>query len=133
MSLKVGQKVRFQVNNEAQERTASVYLIGKEIGPDRTVRVHCHLDKEDQSLLPGMYLTAYVETTQKQSMVLPSAAVVSSGNKNYVFVFKGKENGKFSFEMTEVSIGLVGDDFVLVGAYDLLSSHDVGEEEGHRH
>jgi len=148
MSLKVGQKVRFQVNNEAQERTASVYLIGKEIGPDRTVRVHCHLDKEDHSLLPGMYLTAYVETTQKQSLVLPSAAVVSSANKNYVFVSKGKEKGNFSFDMVEVSMGIVGDnytevilpptlnqqaDFVLVGAYDLLSSHNVGEEEGHSH
>lgn len=147
-SLQAGQKVRFWVNNETEERTASVYLIGKEISADRTVRVHCHLDKEDKTLLPGMYLTAYIETTKKQSMVLPSAAVVSSANKSYVFVAKGKEKTNYSFSMVEVRIGIVDDDyteiilppsvdsqsdFVLVGAYDLLSSKNVGEEEGHSH
>ncbi len=147
-SLKVGQKVRFSVNNETTERKASVYLIGKEIGADRTVRVHCHLDKEDKTLLPGMYLTAYIETKQKQSLVLPSAAIVSSANKNYVFVAKGKEKASYAFTMVEISVGIVDDeftevilpptvnqqaDFVLVGAYDLLSSRDIGEEEGHGH
>jgi len=148
MSLKVGQKVRFQVNNEIQERTASVYLIGKEIGPDRTVRVHCHLDKEDKTFLPGMYLRAYIETRQKQSLVLRSAAVVNSANKSYVFVYKGKEKDNYSFEKVEVETGIASDDytevilppaidqqsnFVLIGAYDLLSSLNVGEEEGHSH
>lgn len=148
MSLKIGQKVRFHVNNELKERTASVYLIGKEIGTDRTVRVHCHLDKEDKTLLPGMYLTAYIETVQKQTWVLPSAAIVNSANKNYVFVSKGKEKENYSFDMLEVSIGLIdskyteillpntvdaNSEFVVVGAYDLLSSRNVGEEEGHSH
>ena len=147
-SLKVGQKVRYWVNNESKERTASVYLIGKEISLDRTVRVHCHLDKEDKTLLPGMYLNAYIETTKKQSLVLPSAAVVESANKNYVFVSSGKEKSNYSFNMVEVSIGIVDDnytevilpqaldsnaEFVIVGAYDLLSSKNVGEEEGHSH
>lgn len=147
-SLKVGQKVRFWVNNDAEERTASIYLIGKEISMDRTVRVHCHLDKEDKTLLPGMYLNAYVETTKKKSLVLPSAAVVESANKNYVFVYNGKEKSNYSFNMVEVSIGIVDDDytevvlpqglevdaeFVIVGAYDLLSAKNVGEEEGHSH
>ncbi|MDF2454348.1 MAG: efflux transporter periplasmic adaptor subunit [Cytophagaceae bacterium] len=147
-NLKVGQKVRFFVNNETMERKAFVYLIGKEIGPDRTVRVHCHLDKEDKSMLPGMYLTAYVETNQKQSKVLPSSALVGSGNKNYVFISKGKEKESYAFEKVEVSIGIVEDnftevilpptvdqqsDFVLVGAYDLWSALQVDTEEGHSH
>ena len=38
----VGQKVSFQLANETETRMASVYLIGKEISPERTVRVHCH-------------------------------------------------------------------------------------------
>lgn len=53
--LKIGQKVRFTLANETVERIATVYLIGREIGEDRTVRIHCHLDKEDGELLPGMY------------------------------------------------------------------------------
>ena len=144
MSLKIGQRVRFQVNNESNQRTASVYLIGKEISADRTVRVHCHLDKEDKTLLPGMYLTAYIETVQKQSLVLPSAAVVNNADKNYVYVAKGKVNTGYRFEQVEVSIGIVDEEytevilpstlkpqseFVLVGAYDLLSVQSVSDEE----
>jgi membrane fusion protein, heavy metal efflux system len=147
-SLKVGQRVRYWVNNESKERTASVYLVGKQISPDRTVRVHCHLDKEDTSLLPGMYLNAYVETEKKQSLVLPSSAVVSSANKNYVFVSRGKEKENYRFDQVEVSIGMVDDDyteiilppsfdlqsaFVKVGAYDLFSALNMGEDEGHGH
>ena len=45
--LKIGSKVRFILSNESKERTATVHLIGREIDNDRTVRVHCHLDRED--------------------------------------------------------------------------------------
>ena len=36
--LKIGQKVRFTLANETQERMATVYLVGKEISQERTVR-----------------------------------------------------------------------------------------------
>lgn len=148
MRLKVEQKVRFMVNNESKERTASVYLIGKEISSDRTVRVHCHLDKEDKMLLPGMYLTAYIETDQKISKVLPSAAIVTHANKNYVFVAIGKDKSSYKFDRVEVSTGITDggytevilpeetnaqSNFVIVGAYDLLSALSISEEEGHGH
>jgi cobalt-zinc-cadmium efflux system membrane fusion protein len=144
MSLKVGQKVRFEVNGETKARTASVYLIGKEISPDRTVRVHCHLDKEDASLLPGMYLTAYIETEQRKSLALPSKAVVNSANTNYIFIAKGKDKTDYVFDMVKVSLGIVDEeyseiilpkgidhkvDIVVQGAYDLLAKRDNVEEE----
>lgn len=151
-SLKTGQKVRFTFNNESKERTATVYLIGKEISEDRTIRVHCHLDKEDPTLLPGMYLKAYIETKSKGVWVLPSKAVVQADGKNYVFVSKGteQEDGKnmYHFEKLEVTTGisdngyteiLLSDeldknaDIVTTGAYDILSKMGVGEEEGHAH
>src|SRR5690606_585234 len=98
-SLKKGQKVLFLINNETQARTASVYLVGKEISPDRTVRVHCHLDEEDTNLLPGMYLTANIETSQKYTKALPSRAIVFSQGKNFVFVYQGKNKDDYSFQM----------------------------------
>ncbi|HEU4575961.1 MAG TPA: efflux RND transporter periplasmic adaptor subunit, partial [Chitinophagaceae bacterium] len=54
--LQIGQRVRFTLANETTERIAKVYLIGREISSDRTVRIHCHIEKEDIHLLPGMYL-----------------------------------------------------------------------------
>ncbi len=150
--LKTGQKVRFSFNNEDKERTATVYLIGKEIGSDRTVRVHCHLDKEDHELLPGMYLKAYIETSPKETLTIPSKAVMSSGNKNFVFVFKGKmeEEGKFlyTFKKEAIQVGIKNNEYtevipsdridtslniVVTGAYDLFASMGISEEQGHAH
>ncbi|MBY0433477.1 MAG: efflux RND transporter periplasmic adaptor subunit, partial [Cyclobacteriaceae bacterium] len=54
--IKIGQKIRFILSNETTERTAKVFLIGREVGADRTVRIHGHLDKEDLQLIPGQYL-----------------------------------------------------------------------------
>ena len=59
--LKIGQKIRFTLANENKERLATVYLIGRKIGADRSIRIHCHIDTEDKELLPGMYLKAIVE------------------------------------------------------------------------
>ena len=53
LKLSKGNLVRIRLVNETEERQAKVYLIGKEISPERTVRIHCHLEKEDVNLLPG--------------------------------------------------------------------------------
>jgi len=130
--LKIGQKVRFTLANESGERSATVYLIGREIGADRTVRVHCHLDEEDLDLLPGMYLRAYIETGNSTTLALPDAAIVSYGARQYVFV----EAGSHRFELVEVTKGLSelgytglaegagvlkDKNVVIHGAYDLLA------------
>lgn len=86
LKLKVGQKVRFTLANETRERTATIYLFGREISPDRSIRVHCHLDKEDTALLPGMYFKATVETGASPVAALPESALVSSEGKDYIFV-----------------------------------------------
>lgn len=84
--LKIGQKVRFTLANESKERMATVYLIGREIGEDRTVQIHCHIDQEDTELLPGMYLTALVETGGALVPALPNEAIVNYLGKKYIFI-----------------------------------------------
>lgn len=140
--IKIGQKVRFTLANENKERTASVYLIGREIGKDRTVRIHCHLDVEDNSLLPGMYIKAYIEAGEEAVSALPSEAVVNYEGKDYVFIpEKGQSH---TFKMVEVEKGLEesgytevtlpqglnsNSEIVIKGAYDLLSKLKNSEEE----
>ena len=84
--LKIGQKVRFTLANESAERMATVYLIGREINEDRTVQIHCHIDKEDKELLPGMYLNALVEAGGSLVPALPDEAIIDYQGKKYVFV-----------------------------------------------
>ncbi len=130
-NLKIGQRVRVMLSNENTERKATVFLIGKEISADRTVRVHCHLEKEDQSLIPGLYFRALIETEASEHLVLPSTAVVAYNNQHFVFV----EKDSLHYQMVEVQVGKSQNDFtevilptelaqakmVINGTYSLLS------------
>jgi len=142
--IKVGQKIQFKLTNETKERTATVYLIGREIAPDRTVRIHGHLDKEDKNLLPGMYLTALIETGGAQVNALPDDAIIDFDDKKYIFVFEGKSETGVNYRFVEVQTGNNEGVFVEIilsdgeasnwqvvtkGAYALLSKMKNIEEE----
>jgi membrane fusion protein, heavy metal efflux system len=153
--LKIGQKVRFTLANETEERMATIYLIGREINKDRTVQIHCHIDKEDTELLPGMYLSAYVETGGALVPALPDEAIVDYNGKKYIFIVseekheegKSKESGQYFMMLeiqtsnrelgfTEVNVpdSLSQAEVVVKGAYSLLSKMKNSEEEGgHAH
>ena len=98
----VGQKVSIQLANENVIRSASVYLIGKEISPERTVRIHCHLDKEDEHLLPGMYVTASIETTMVEADVAPAGSIINFEGEDFFFAATSTKN---QFEMIKVKTG----------------------------
>lgn len=136
--IKKGQRMWLRLVGEAADREATVYLIGKEISPDRTVRVHCHLVKEDPSLLPGMYFSASIETDGGEAMSLPESAFAHFEDKDYVFVVKDEKARRF--EMTAVQKGACENGFCEValppgvsvatyGAFDLLGLLKNTEEE----
>lgn len=155
--LMIGQKVRFTLANEGKERKATVYLLGREIRADRTVRIHCHIDQEDTNLLPGMSLKAVVETGGMEVNALPNDAIVDFQGKKYIFYLvsetaTGKtkeEEAEHHFEMIEVQTGnsemgysevMLSEDFptataqiVVKNAYAILSKMKNSEEEGHGH
>lgn len=162
LKLRIGQRVRFTLANESEERMATVYLIGREISEDRSVRIHCHIDKEDKELLPGMYLKANVETGGAKVPALPNEAVIDYQGKKYIFIPVEGEVHKHSkeekheneeegihFSMVEIQIGnselgftevILPDtlnkstDVVVKGAYSILSKIKNNEEEGgHTH
>lgn len=138
--VKIGQNIRLTLANESVERLADIYLVGKEIAEDRTVRVHGHLKKEDASLLPGMFFNAIIETATETVPTLPEAALVVFEGHDYVFVVRGDNE----FEMVKVVSGLRENGYVEVdvpaellqarfvgaGAYNLLGMlKNTGEEE----
>ena len=141
--IRVGQKVRFTLASETRERTATVYLIHKEIAADRSVGIHCHLDREDPGLLPGTYLKACIEMNRQNVPALPETAVINAGEENYIFVLRNKNSQRMGFERIAIKTGLRGNGFVQVdlpgniqdntivtkGAYDLLAKMtNAGEE-----
>lgn len=141
--LQEGQRVRFTLANESKQRTAKVHLIGREISDERTVQVHCHLDNEDKQLLPGMYLTAWIETGNAMVDALPDEAIIQFEEKPYIFISKGNyqyemvaiERGNSELGFTEVILPPGFDkskaDVVLKGAYALYSKMKNSDEEEH--
>lgn len=142
LKIKIDQRVRFQLANETTERIARVYLVGKEISPDRTVRVHCHLEKEDTDLLPGMYLNALFETSVGNVPSLPEQAVINFEGADYVFITKNETDR--IYKMIKVTKGVTESGYseitlpqgidpssliVTEGAYDLLAYLKNTEEE----
>ncbi|MBW8682723.1 efflux RND transporter periplasmic adaptor subunit [Chitinophaga rhizophila] len=150
--LKLEQRVRFTLANETTQRTARVHLIGRQISNERTVQVHCHLDNEDKELLPGMYLTAWIETGNAMVNAVPDEAVIQFEGKPCIFIAKGREGGaegNYVYEMLYIEKGnselgytevilppgfdIKGADIVVKGAYALFSVIKNTGDEDHHH
>lgn len=143
--LKIGQKVKLNFTDGNEEATASVFLIGREIGANRTVKVHCHLDKENSKIPPGSYFKASIFTNPNELFCVPSEAIVEMNGKNVVFYSKdvakdkkifypaavtilANENHNTAFEFEDENSSFTRP-IVLKGAYDILSALLMQSEE----
>ena len=72
----------------------------------RDVRLRLEFDNADMRLKPDMYADIHIKTqADEQGLLIPSEAVLRSGERNVVFVVKG--GGKFT--PREVTLGLATD------------------------
>lgn len=101
--LAIGQPVKAWTNDNPEKKySASIILVGKNLDENRSAEVHCHFDRYDEKLLPGMYMNAEVSVKSQNAWIVPDAAVVRWQNKHYIFI----ENGEGVFEMAEVTPGI---------------------------
>ena len=137
-----GQKIRFFINNETEQHDAVIYQTGKSISADKTYKVFASVTGSCKNILPGMYVNAIIEASSNKVNALPSDAIVSFADKDYIFIFdKSKEEGGKPFteyRMVEVHKGVSDGGYteiilpegfdintakvVIKGAYNLLSA-----------
>jgi cobalt-zinc-cadmium efflux system membrane fusion protein len=130
--LKIGQKVNiYLVDKPDEPHPGTIILISKSLDENRSAIIHCHFDKEDHRMLPGMFLNAEIKVTNEAATVLPEEAVVRFGDKFYAF----EETGHNNYQMIEIQTGvsdngfieikneeaLAGKKLVIKNAYALLS------------
>ena len=104
-----GQTVLFKLANSRadQQQHATVYLVGKAFDNDaHTVTVHAHLQHAAaNSLLPGQYVAARIQTAGARQATLPEDAVIQAGEVSYVYarVRTGAEG--YHFQRYKVKAG----------------------------
>jgi cobalt-zinc-cadmium efflux system membrane fusion protein len=137
-----GQKIKFFINNETEEHEAVVSQTGKSVSKERTFMVYGKVRSSCKNILPGMYVNAIIEHSDLKVTALPSSAIVSFNDKDYIFVFEKakEEEGKpfTEYRMIEVKKGISNSGYteislpegfeitstkvVIKGAYNLLSA-----------
>ena len=138
----IGQKLLAYNNNQPNKKYAcKIILISRDLSTERSVTVHCHFDKYDSALIPGMFMNADLSFLSQKALVIPDEAVVRFEAKHYVFCKTDKNN----FQMLEVETGIINNGvtqisfkdnidfknklFVTKGAYTLLMKMKNTEEE----
>lgn len=140
--LYVGQPLVAYTNfNSNKKYPCSVLLIGKDITSERSTSVHCHFEKYDKNLHPGMYMNAEIDLQKSNVLTLPNNAFVMFNNKQFVFIADSNK----TFKMIEAETGMTGNDYTEIigesavmlknkqivtnGAYTLLMKLKNTEEE----
>ena len=132
-ALRVGQKIIARPNMDiGKSYAAHIILISQNVGEDRTVEVHCHLDNTADNLLPGMFMTADIAADNHRAAAVPNDAIVRYENRHYLFVAQsaavfelqeiepGQTEGGFTAVRPKQGDDLLSKDLVLKNAYTLL-------------
>ena len=99
----VGQKVVAFTNEHPDVKyNAEIILVGRGLNENKAIDVHCHFEKEDHQLIPGMFMNVEVESALKKSMVVKESSVIRYENKNYLVVAQNDS----TFELYPVTTGV---------------------------
>jgi membrane fusion protein, heavy metal efflux system len=109
--VKIGQKVRLNIpGSSGEEVMASIYLIGKAINKDRSVKIHAHFDKENKDLVPGMYVNGSISIENNDVFAVNTPSVLTFDGHDYIVLSEGTEMEKgvkmHHFELKEVIKGV---------------------------
>lgn len=120
-SVKIGSAVQLTTESYANERfDGKVTFIEPVVNSEtRTVRMRTEFANPSGKLKPNMYVNAQIVTQSKNTIAVPSTAVISTGKRNVVWV-EVKEN---TFEPRDVMVGIQSDDRV-----EILDGIKVGEK-----
>jgi cobalt-zinc-cadmium efflux system membrane fusion protein len=130
--LKKDQIVKLQFVDQQTTALAKVFLIGRQISNERTVKVHCHFESLPKDLTPGSYLKAEIRAENQVHFTLPEEAIVQQNGKDIVFIRKGSnflpievdilmtQDGDVALTSSQLSV-LKKAQIVRKGAYELLA------------
>lgn len=115
LKVKEGQKINFTVPEASKDIfNAEVHLVGKSIeGTDRTINVHGHLEENmKQKLITGMFVEAGIIVGSKKGLAIPTEAIITENNKNFVLLLKENKDNSYFFKKVAVKVGELSEKFI---------------------
>ena len=120
--LSIGQSVMvYTLHQPDKKYPCEIMLISQALSDDRTAEVHCHFEKYDKILLPGMYLNAEIAVKNHNAFVVPEDAVVIFEGKSFLFVAVSKNE----YKMTLVETGVMEAGAIEIKNAEALSDADI--------
>lgn len=110
--LKEGQIIHFTLtNNPGKEYDAKIYAISNTFEENtKAVAIHAKVEGNKQGLIDGMSITAIVSLENAMLDAVPTDAIVSSQNQDYIIIVQNQESkpntsGETTFEKIPVKKG----------------------------
>ncbi len=115
LNVKEEQKIIFSIPESSSKKyNAKVHLVGKSIDENRTVKVHGHLEDENEPFLVGMFVEAEIITNSIQKTALPVSCILEENDNYFVLVLKGKNENAYQFEKVKITIGTKNENWIEV-------------------
>ena len=123
--IRAGQELSFTVQSLPDEEiTARIYSVGRTFEQNpKAVHIHARIDRKNEFLIPGMYISARINTGDRKVHALPESAIIAEGEKKFIFAASQHvEDGEkeWEFQMIEVWTGVQDGDWVEVHLFEKL-------------
>lgn len=101
--LAIGQKVITYTNEHPERKyNADIILIGRGLNENKAVDVHCHFEKSDHDLIPGMFMNVEIESSVQKTWVVKENSLLQFENSNYLVIAQNDS----TFELIKVKTGI---------------------------
>jgi cobalt-zinc-cadmium efflux system membrane fusion protein len=100
-----GQKVEVSMPDSPEKFVlAEIYVVGQSINAERQINVHAHVadEKEEERLIPGMFVQARIQLDPQEAWALPENALVEVDGEYFVLVQQGKTDQ--GFQLTKIKV-----------------------------
>lgn len=110
-SIAIGQKaIAYTNENPDKKYLTEIILISRGLNENKAIDVHCHFEKEDHNLIPGMFMNVEIESSLHNAMVIKESAVLRFENNNYVV----EALNDSTFKLVKVNVGIKEEPFVQI-------------------
>lgn len=106
MKVKKEQRINFKIPEASTASyNAAVHLVGTTIDASRTIKVHGHLENEENNqFLVGMFIEAGIVVDNAFAKAIPQEAVVQLGEAYYVLILESKQGNDYKFKQIPVTL-----------------------------